>query len=349
MEALPILRKHDKGRNLQTMDILSETVATTPSIADDRAAIASVIDTETRAFIDADFEEWASCFVQEERFREVSMNSRTGLSVICGWADFSENVQRVMTDDLGCKMVDYRKDNMQITVDQDTAWVVYDGWALNAEGISWESFTTCILERNEFGWRIVYHAFADVRNDQEHAASVSVDKDGRLIWASCRSLEKIKKHPILTISAGRVRARRQHWDNALQEVISHAGRFHSYFELRRFTDDCGEAFEYPSVLGHMDDGGVAVIHVCVRDNVTYLQFDSTKTFERRMALAQAVFGLSDGQRRVAHQIALGVSLKRAADALEISVNTVRTHLARLYEKTGVSSQTALVRILLSVG
>ena len=61
------------------------------------------------------------------------------------------------------------------------------------------------------------------------------------------------------------------------------------------------------------------------------------------------FGLSEGQLRVARRIAGGDGLKEAAEALGISVNTDRTHLARLYEKTGFNTRTALVRLLLSVG
>ena len=318
-------------------------------ITDDEVAIAEVIHRETQAFMDADFELWASCFVKDDRVIDVGVDSRTGVNVVRGWTDFSANVQRILREGLGCGIVEYRKDNMQISVDQDTAWAVYDGWAKNEDGNTWESFTTCVLEREHDGWKIVYHGFADVRNAKAHMNEISVDKDGRLIWASKGSLEKIKQHSILALSAGRIRAQRRDWDRALQKAIFHAGRYHGYFELRRFTEDSGGALEYPAVLGDTDDGGVAVVHVSVRDNVTYLQFDVAESLDRRLAVAQAVFGISEGQLRVAHQIAQGFGLKSVAATLDISINTARTHLARLYEKTGVSSQTALVRLLLSVG
>jgi DNA-binding CsgD family transcriptional regulator len=37
-------------------------------------------------------------------------------------------------------------------------------------------------------------------------------------------------------------------------------------------------------------------------------------------------------------------VKEAASSLGISVGTMRTHLARLFEKTGTSRQSALVRM-----
>ena len=91
---------------------------------------------------------------------------------------------------------------------------------------------------------------------------------------------------------------------------------------------------------------------CARIKTTkseLIQPNSKRPVDRRLSVAQVVFGLSDGQLRIARHIADGEGLKTAAEAQGISVNTARTHLARLYEKTGVSSQTALVRLLLSVG
>jgi DNA-binding CsgD family transcriptional regulator len=43
----------------------------------------------------------------------------------------------------------------------------------------------------------------------------------------------------------------------------------------------------------------------------------------------------------------GEALVRAADRLGISHNTARTHLQRIYRKTGTSHQGELIRLLLS--
>jgi DNA-binding CsgD family transcriptional regulator len=53
--------------------------------------------------------------------------------------------------------------------------------------------------------------------------------------------------------------------------------------------------------------------------------------------------------RLAALIVEGCDLTRAADQLGISANTARTQLQRMFDKTGVRSQPALVRMLLSVG
>ena len=71
--------------------------------------------------------------------------------------------------------------------------------------------------------------------------------------------------------------------------------------------------------------------------------------DRRLQLANVVYGLSAAQLRLAREIVGGLALPAAAEKLGISPNTARTHLNRIFEKTGVSNQAALVRCLLTVG
>jgi DNA-binding CsgD family transcriptional regulator len=71
--------------------------------------------------------------------------------------------------------------------------------------------------------------------------------------------------------------------------------------------------------------------------------------EKRLDAAAVVFGLSPAQKQLAAHVAGGRSLPEIADLMGITANTARTHLNRIFDKTGVHSQAALVRILLSVG
>ena len=57
------------------------------------------------------------------------------------------------------------------------------------------------------------------------------------------------------------------------------------------------------------------------------------------------FGLTPGEKRLAGLVAGGLGLKEAAEMLGITRNTVRTHMKRVYAKTGVHSQADLVRLL----
>ena len=68
----------------------------------------------------------------------------------------------------------------------------------------------------------------------------------------------------------------------------------------------------------------------------------------RIDVATVVYGLSPAQKLVAGHIVAGLSIGEIAGAMQISPNTVRTHLDRIFEKTGVRNQVALVRVLLSI-
>ena len=63
---------------------------------------------------------------------------------------------------------------------------------------------------------------------------------------------------------------------------------------------------------------------------------------------KGVYGLTPAQTRLAALIVGGQGLVEAAGRLGVSVNTARTQLRRMFEKTGVNGQPALVRALLSV-
>lgn len=62
----------------------------------------------------------------------------------------------------------------------------------------------------------------------------------------------------------------------------------------------------------------------------------------------AIYGLTPTEARVTLQIAAGKRRAEAAAALGISDNTVKTHLDRVYSKTGTSDQSALAGLVASL-
>ncbi|MGZ6017974.1 MAG: helix-turn-helix transcriptional regulator, partial [Phenylobacterium sp.] len=61
---------------------------------------------------------------------------------------------------------------------------------------------------------------------------------------------------------------------------------------------------------------------------------------------RSLFGLTYAEARVATAIFEGLSMREAADALGVALNTVRFQLARVYEKTGVTRQAELVKMMM---
>ncbi len=61
------------------------------------------------------------------------------------------------------------------------------------------------------------------------------------------------------------------------------------------------------------------------------------------------FGLTTAEAALALEICVGDGLQAAADRRGVSLATARTHLARVFQKTGVGRQAELVRLLMQAG
>ncbi|MFI4933835.1 MAG: LuxR C-terminal-related transcriptional regulator [Caulobacterales bacterium] len=86
--------------------------------------------------------------------------------------------------------------------------------------------------------------------------------------------------------------------------------------------------------------GPAVV-VCVTDPEAASSV--SETFLRDL------FGLTAGQAKVAGALMDGQSPRQAAEALGLSFNTVRAHLAQIFAKTGVNRQAELVALMTRAG
>jgi DNA-binding CsgD family transcriptional regulator len=58
-----------------------------------------------------------------------------------------------------------------------------------------------------------------------------------------------------------------------------------------------------------------------------------------------LFGLSPTESKLAHELAQGLDVKEAALAMGVTVNTARTYLRTIFQKTGVNRQSELIRLL----
>ena len=67
-----------------------------------------------------------------------------------------------------------------------------------------------------------------------------------------------------------------------------------------------------------------------------------------LPLLQQLYGLTPAEARVAQAMLQGHGLDATAKILDIQRTTARTHLYRLFEKTGTHRQSELVRLLAGV-
>lgn len=316
----------------------------------DHAIILDLIYRETDAFLKADFDEWADCWLHSERTMDVYSSQDIGLIIHHGWQHISQNMRDTFTADHGCRDKTYEKKNFQVSIEGDMAWVIFDELSqVGPQRTNEQSFETRILERTSDGWKIAFASLIVKGEQSETPNRLAVLKNSEVIWMAEGTAEAMTENKGFTISAGRLRARRPEWDKMLQGALLRAEQLQSYFAQHRFLTETGNSFRYPIVLGEDDDGNVIWCALSVRDGRTYVDFDLDAILERKLMGAKVIFGLSDSQLLLAKQISSGRSLTDSAEALGITINTARTHLSRIYDKTGVNSQTALVRLLLSVG
>ncbi len=66
------------------------------------------------------------------------------------------------------------------------------------------------------------------------------------------------------------------------------------------------------------------------------------------AAAQQLFGLTETEARFASALAAGLSLAQAAEDQRVRISTARTHLARIFQKTGTRQQSQVAALLRSV-
>jgi DNA-binding CsgD family transcriptional regulator len=66
---------------------------------------------------------------------------------------------------------------------------------------------------------------------------------------------------------------------------------------------------------------------------------------RDVGAVAASFGLTPAEARMLQHLAAGATVNEAIEALDISPNTAKTHLARIFSKTGASRQTDLIALI----
>jgi DNA-binding CsgD family transcriptional regulator len=89
---------------------------------------------------------------------------------------------------------------------------------------------------------------------------------------------------------------------------------------------------------------------CGEDGLSYLVLisDPDHGIGLNRERLQQIYGLTPAEARLATLLVEGKRLRTAAADLEISFETARTHLKRIFSKTNSESQADLVRLLLNL-
>lgn len=314
----------------------------------DRAAIVAVLRAETEAWARRDFATLAEHWVHSPQTRHMATFPAIGSWVDEGWEAIAARLRTIMQRhprryDIAERV---RWERVNIVVAGDMAWISYDqigtdaGDDLDLTGVQHK---LDVLLRVDGVWKISCQALMQRTVDRRISALVEVDAGARVVWMNGAARARIRDHPGLVVAAGRLRARRREFEKGLREAVARAHRVLEGIAVLGPTPELAHVVP----LGEDDAGTPQHCWVLIEDGKAIVSLDDAETIARRTESAREVYGLSPAQVRLAALIVDGHDLGAAAGLLGVSVNTVRTQLRRIFAKTGVRSQPALVRALLS--
>ncbi len=313
---------------------------------DDEAAIVDLINRNRIAIWTHDFGAYEKCFVHADYTTRWNASVGEGNFVRQGWSDIEARVKQLFADPSFTShhnAYDTTIHDLKLRVDGDMAWAVFDQHYPSDERHRFTDYGNTrelrIFERHDGEWRIACWGVMDQSVANRDAAILHLDTEGKVTWISTRAKSALETEDDLVIRNGRLRVRDARTDQKLQAAIAWAaGLDTSLLAVRRslpVVQEVGEGL--PTRVWWVIAGNGLIAFLIGDDSLN----------DRRLDAAAAIFGLSPAQKKLAGFVAEGLSLPEIAERMEITANTARTHLDRIYDKVGVRTQPALVRVLLS--
>jgi DNA-binding CsgD family transcriptional regulator len=314
---------------------------------EDKAAVLAVLDAETAAFMRGDIDAVAEHWVHSPQSRRMHSLALRGTRVLEGWeaihAVFKHVVEQHPEKYPETRI---RRERMNIVVNGDTAWATYDQVGERADDNFYMTGTQhelTIFHRIDGRWRMACVVVMQRAIDHETCPLIEVGLDKRVLWMNRSAHEQIINHQVLIISGGRLRARNRNYEAGLRGAVAWANS-HMQGSL---PPSPPSRLARAVTLGESEDAAPIFCWVLFEDGKILVSFNDDRLLKRRIAVAQGIYGLTAAQAQVAQMLAQGHHPSLAAEKLGVSINTVRTHVQRMFDKTGAHSQSALVGLLLS--
>ncbi|MFT3759179.1 helix-turn-helix transcriptional regulator [Thauera sp.] len=182
--------------------------------------------------------------------------------------------------------------------------------------------------------------------------TIVLDDGGRVLEQNLIARELLEASDGLKLVGGRLEASYPSDNRELQSLIRNA--------FVRQRPDGGDALMAASAMSVSRPSGLVSLGVVVepvpsqewaegkgQPSVLVYIRDATGKSLASTAAAKQLFNLTPAETALAMELANGLSLEEAAEALNIRRNTARAHLRSIFSKTGVRRQTELVRIMLN--
>jgi DNA-binding CsgD family transcriptional regulator len=196
--------------------------------------------------------------------------------------------------------------------------------------------------------RLALNAFSEVW-EQSARGILLLDRSGRVLFANRALRVMARPEKGLRLSRERIEAVNDDDNAALQRLIAGAtGQIDQLDAARGGVLRLASASGGPGLSVAVSAVGSQASWASVVPAAFVLVTDPGAQPLPPNEMIRELFGLTPAEMRVAMRLTSGDSPECAARALDVSITTVRWHLASLYRKTGTSRQAELVRRLLHV-
>lgn len=303
--------------------------------------IVALIERETAAFLDRNIDDLCACWVQEAYVTHTTILPYAGVVQVQGIAGLRNHIMSHFVNEkpLDIEASSIVRKNWQFVVRESMAWVTFEqlGISEDAAHMSGSQMHTRILEKVRGHWKLVSSTGVLSRLDFFDCPNIQVNGTGKIVHASPDSRKAVEVHPVLQITQGHISAIKRKDTQRLREEIQSAQK----------NIDAGTArLPVPIIFGDDTETDSSLCWIAILDMKIVVLLDDVKLIESSIKTAGQLYGLSAMQMRVAEEIARGNDLTSIAATLEVSANTVRTHVRRMFERVGVNNQKALLKRLL---
>jgi len=315
----------------------------------DHAEIIAFLKSEQAAYYRGDFEAFIAHWHHGPEVRRILSGPNVGTRMHMGWDEllpkFKEGFRQFPQNFDITKLV--RWENLQIIASGEMAWISYDQYIDDfVEGIHAGAFghETKIVRRFGDTWKMMGLIVVVPSLGREDCPRIELDVRGKITHINALAKARIGDNEGLALSADRLRARQRHFDLGLQSALKDV--------CKRLSTNLPSGFwrHSPIVvpLGEDNAGRPMFCWISTEQERVIVSFDDDHLLRSRLEMAAQSFGLSPAQIDIAQRLASGEELAAIATASAVSVNTVRTQVRRMFEKTNTHHQAALVSQLLNV-
>ena len=312
------------------------------SIEDDRSAILEAVEAETAAFLRRDIKAQSDFWVQSPQSRRIVSVASLGVQVYEGWDAIKANYLLLMEGLEEAHATDcVFREKLNVVIIGDMAWVTYD--QIGTLKMAGHLHELKIFHRVAEHWKMACIVVIQSAVDLVASPLIEVDLSQKVQWMNAAAHEQIGSHFGLMVSGGRLRSRNSAHEKQLGDAVDWANRHMQIHWPLASLDRHARAV----ILGENENGAPVFCWVLVQDGKILISFNDSLLVRRRVEIAQGIYGFTAAQIELAQLLAEGHDLANAAIKLGVSINTLRTQLQRMFDKTGARSQSSLVGLLLS--